>query len=54
MENVIITGGTGQIGTALISLLVSNGYQVTVLTRSLQNKRETPQVKYAGWDVANG
>ena len=29
-KNVLITGGAGYIGTALIPILLENGYQVTV------------------------
>ena len=34
--NVLITGGTGFIGTALVRALVRGGHDVTVLTRSLK------------------
>lgn len=33
METVIITGGTGLIGTALTRLLISKGYKVIILSR---------------------
>jgi uncharacterized protein len=53
MATVLISGGTGLIGTALTSALVAKGYEVIVLTRS---KRGTTQknVSYAVWDVKNG
>lgn len=51
METVLITGGTGMIGTALTRHLVEAGYKVTVLTRNKSNKKPTPQVSYAAWDV---
>ncbi len=34
MENVLITGGTGLIGTALTKLLEENGYNVRILSRN--------------------
>jgi uncharacterized protein len=53
METVLISGGTGLIGTALTSALVAKGYDVIVLSRS---KRASTQknVSYAIWDVKNG
>jgi uncharacterized protein len=53
MATVLISGGTGLIGTALTSALVAKGYEVIVLTRS---KRGTTQknVSYTVWDVKNG
>jgi uncharacterized protein len=53
MATVLISGGTGLIGTALTGALVAKGYEVIVLTRS---KRGTTQknVSYAVWDVKNG
>ena len=33
METILITGGTGNIGKELSSLLLSRGYCVSVLTR---------------------
>jgi len=57
MENktVLISGGTGMVGTALTKHLVSAGYQVTILTRNPQ-KAKVPaglkdKVRFAVWDV---
>ncbi len=33
MKSILITGGTGFIGRALVGLLIERGYQVCVLTR---------------------
>jgi uncharacterized protein (TIGR01777 family) len=38
MENVLITGGTGLIGTALTKLLEENGYNVRILSRNPKAK----------------
>ena len=35
METILITGGTGTIGSRLTGLLIKSGYAVTILTREL-------------------
>jgi len=52
MNNVLITGGTGLIGHELSSLLIKNGYSVSILSRS--NKRNKDQIKYFQWDINTG
>lgn len=49
METVMITGGTGMIGTALTSLLVANGYKVIILTR--KRRPAKGNITYSEWDV---
>ena len=51
METILITGGTGNIGKELSSLLLSRGYCVSVLTRkkTIQESR----IKHFYWDVKN-
>ena len=49
METVMITGGTGLIGTALMSLLTSRGYKVIILSRKAHPAKEN--VSYAIWDL---
>jgi uncharacterized protein len=49
METVIITGGTGLIGTALTSFLVSKGYKVIILSRKVHAPKEN--ISYALWDL---
>jgi uncharacterized protein len=52
MDTVIITGGTGLIGTALSKFLLSRGYLVIILTRSPKQKKNSLQgISYAAWDV---
>jgi hypothetical protein len=53
METVLITGGTGLIGTALSKFLLSRGYQVIILTRNPKTKKKltTPGISYAFWDI---
>jgi uncharacterized protein len=52
MTTVIITGGTGLIGTALTKALVQKGYEIVILSRSkkLSTKKN---ISYAVWDVSN-
>jgi uncharacterized protein len=52
METVLITGGTGLIGTALSKFLLSRGYQVIILTRNPKTKKmSAPGISYAAWDI---
>ncbi|RBL92705.1 TIGR01777 family oxidoreductase [Chitinophaga flava] len=50
METVMITGGTGLVGTALTRLLLERGYKVIILTRKPE-KGPNKAVSYASWDV---
>ena len=56
MKTVLITGGTGLVGTALTKLLLSQGYQVIIVTRdpqkSIAGGAFGNQVSYAAWNVA--
>jgi uncharacterized protein (TIGR01777 family) len=49
MARVLITGGTGLVGTAVKNLLLQKGYEVVLLTRSTVSK-----VGYAHWDINAG
>jgi uncharacterized protein len=51
MKTVVITGGTGLIGTAFSKLLTEQGYQVIILTR--HPKPATGNVSYASWNPDN-
>lgn len=56
MRTVLITGGTGFIGTHLSKLLEEKGYKVIVLTRQLtalktHSDADAP-ISYAHWDVS--
>ena len=52
MDTVIITGGTGLIGTALSKFLLSRGYEVIILTRNPKpQKISSPGLSYASWNV---
>ncbi|MBI1342350.1 MAG: TIGR01777 family protein [Terrimonas sp.] len=51
---ILITGGTGLVGTALTKALLEKGYHVIILTRNpsrYPNPTANPHLCYAGWDV---
>ncbi len=55
MVTVLLTGGTGMIGTQLQKHLLKNGYSVIVLDRSdSKNKSANNNVSYAKWNVEKG
>lgn len=49
MATILVTGGTGMIGSALTKLLVEKKYKVIILTRS--KKQDTNDIHYAYWDI---
>jgi hypothetical protein len=51
MATVLITGGTGLIGSALTKDLVNKGYNVTILTRNKSGHKASEKISYAEWDV---
>ena len=51
MQKVLITGGTGLIGSRLSNALVSKGYQVIHLSRKENLRATFPAYK---WDIDNG
>lgn len=50
MATVIITGGTGFIGSALTKQLLEKGYEVIVLSRQ-KPRKPSDGLSYAEWDV---
>ena len=52
MQTIIITGGTGLVGTALSKMLAEKGFKVIILSRSTNNKLNNENIKYALWDVS--
>src|SRR6266700_2319847 len=50
MAVVLITGGTGMIGTALSKLLTSKGYNVIILSRQTQPATNNQQPVTALWN----
>jgi uncharacterized protein len=51
MATVLITGGTGLIGTSITKKLVSKGHEVIILTRDKSKYTNTGSVSYAEWDL---
>lgn len=51
MATVVITGGTGLVGTALAKALLAKGYNVIILTRKIDPARQQAGIGYALWDV---
>jgi uncharacterized protein (TIGR01777 family) len=59
MPTILITGGTGLIGTALSKMLLEKGYEVIVLTRSSSIKLsnfsfQASSISCAQWDIEKG
>lgn len=48
-QNVLLTGGSGFIGSYLTNLLIGAGYTVSVLSRN--NKENTDTITYYKWDL---
>ncbi|MCB0847892.1 MAG: NAD-dependent epimerase/dehydratase family protein, partial [Bacteroidetes bacterium] len=48
--NILITGGTGFIGSRLVKHLVKNEHQVTILTRS-EKSSSNRYITYKKWDA---
>ena len=56
MATVLITGGTGLIGTALTKALLEKNYRVIILSRKKDNGKHEQlhgNVSYAYWDIQN-
>ena len=51
MPVVLITGGTGLIGKNLTRHLTNNGYEVIILSRSLDKTSENEKITFANWNI---
>jgi uncharacterized protein (TIGR01777 family) len=49
MQTILVTGGTGLIGTALTAMLTRQGYKVIILTR--KPSEAAGNVSYAAWNI---
>ncbi|MEP6466026.1 MAG: TIGR01777 family oxidoreductase [Parafilimonas sp.] len=55
MPTILLTGGTGMIGSHLQKFLVSKGYNLIILIRDeAENKPPTKNISYAKWNVEKG
>ena len=50
METILISGGSGLIGTAVTELLVKQRFNIIVLTRHKNKYKDSQQVQYSLWD----
>lgn len=50
MASILITGGSGLIGTAITQALIQEGHRVTILTRT-EKKSAHPNIRYAKWNI---
>jgi uncharacterized protein len=51
MPVVLISGGTGLIGSVLVRHLTERGYEIIILSREKNTPSENPNVKYSFWNV---
>src|SRR5688572_30575831 len=51
MATIMITGGTGMVGTALTKELVSRDHNVIILTRDRSGLEAARGTSYAEWDL---
>jgi uncharacterized protein len=54
MRTILVTGGTGLVGKALVKQLVKKEYQVIILTRNIENTVSQEGISYALWNVKEG
>lgn len=54
MPRVLISGGTGLIGTNLTRHLVDRNYEVIILSRDKKKRTDSPKISYAYWNTAKG
>ena len=53
MSTILITGGTGVVGTALTDLFLKKGYKVIILSRKKRESKNT-NLQYAFWNTETG
>jgi uncharacterized protein len=51
MKKIVISGGSGLIGSALAFKLVNDGCEVVILTRSSNNKKPDMGIRFVQWDA---
>ena len=51
MQTVLISGGTGLVGSRLTELLLAKNYKVIVLSRNANTISTNPMLTYAAWNI---
>ena len=51
MKRIVISGGSGFIGSALALKLVTDGYEVVILTRAGISRNTTGGIRFVQWDA---
>lgn len=51
MQTVLISGGTGLVGSRLTEMLLAKNYKVIVLSRTVNKVSSNPMLSYAAWNV---
>ncbi len=51
MAIVLISGGTGMVGSHLSQHLIERGYEVVILTREKNKSSQNPKIFYSHWNV---
>ena len=54
MQTVLITGGTGLVGTALARHLTRSGFHVIIFTRNPEKQNTRSGLEFAHWDPSKG
>ncbi len=54
MQTVLITGGTGLVGSALARHLIRSGFHVIVFTRNSRKQDSRKGIEFAHWDPSKG
>jgi uncharacterized protein (TIGR01777 family) len=50
---ILISGGTGMIGTLLVNRLLEKGHEISILTRKNRENKNSTNVRYFHWDGSN-
>lgn len=53
MPVVLISGGSGLIGSHLTRHLIERGYEIIILTREKNKSSDNPKISYSQWNVKN-
>jgi uncharacterized protein (TIGR01777 family) len=51
MKKIVISGGSGLIGSSLALKLVNDGYEIVILTRAGISKKATLGIRFVQWDA---